>query len=698
MKKWKVVLVIQVLLLVFPFCNILVAETSTKMGKQEEIVTLPEKVVVATREEEEITRIPGNVTVITSDDIERSVAKDIPELLRSESGIMVTNTSGSTPTGITVEARGFNNGGGNGGRTLVLIDGWKANRADTGSPDWASIPLSNVERIEIIRGPVSAIYGDCAMAGVINIITKSGIDGPAIDLGADVGSWRKFGQKFAFQGTTEAFKYYVNGNHSAEKGYRDNSNFRVNDLSSKFSYQLNPVIELNAKISLHDDDRELPGSLTESDLSVVGRRGSVTPADSLETNQHNIGLAGIFIPDENNEFAIRFYRNKSDRDSLSSIPGAGYTSINDDEHNHSLSLQYSLSHSIRGRGNKAVIGVDILKEEVESQSFSNFPDPLFPFIQKQTTNYKRELVGFFFHDSLSLTDKLIFDAGIRYDRGSFDYDNRTEDLASSTTTSMNGGKDFHKYSPKAAMIYLFTDGVSGYLSYARTFRFPNRDELTGFWGSTPQLDPEKGENFEIGMKAHLGSRFKGGISVYHMKVEDEILYRPPAVGTFAFGQNENFDEVIHKGLELSIDAITFQRATIFGSYTFVDTEIEEGPFEGGTLPITPRHMGTIGAILDLGWGFSFWNQIRFVGKRYLADDLSNSKDKLPKFHVWDSKLNYEYKGNRGKISAFFGVNNVLNKKYNEYGGVGGYPFGSRIGFYPSPERNFTVGVTFRGKI
>jgi outer membrane receptor protein involved in Fe transport len=126
----------------------------------------------------------------------------------------------------------------------------------------------------------------------------------------------------------------------------------------------------------------------------------------------------------------------------------------------------------------------------------------------------------------------------------------------------------------------------------------------------------------------------------------------------------------------------------------VDTEIEEGPFKGSRLPITPRHLGYIGANIDLGYGFTLWNRARFVGKRFLANDLANTFDKLPGYGVWDAKLSYAYEDEWGHFSAFFGVNNILDKEYEEFAGIGGYPFGSRIGFFPSPERGFVGGLTF----
>lgn len=690
----KRIITISLFYLLFPLCGLTTAETPDGMVQPKEEIMLDETVIVATREEEDIIRIPGNVSVITSDDIERSTAKEISDILRKESGIMVTNTSGSTPTGITVEFRGFNNGGGNGGRTLVLIDGWKVNQADTSSPDWASIPLDNIERVEIIRGPATAIYGDIAMAGVINIITKSGSGKADLNIGVDAGSWQRFGKKITFQGAADKFTYYLYGNHGTEGGYRDNSDFSNTALAAKFSYQLNPTIGLSANLRYHDNNRKRPGALTETEISTVGRRGTVTPLDEVETDQINFGLGVDIILNDHNKFSAKYYFNNSERDALTSIPGTGSTSAVDDERNQSLSLRYALNHTLWGMENKVITGVDLLDEEVDSTSFSNYPGP-WPWIQRQNTDYDRELIGVYIHDSLSITDRIIFDVGVRYDRGVFDYQNTTEDLVFSTVTRTNGDEEFEQYSPKAAITYLFSNDASTYFSYARTFRFPNRDELTGFWGFTPQLDPEKGENYEIGLKIRLRSEFNFGMSVFHMKVEDEILYQPPATGAFAFGQNENFEEVIHEGIEVSLDSSVLPRTMIYATYTYTDTEIEKGPFKGSEMPITPRHMGSISAMTDLGGGVSLWNQARFVGKRYLANDLANAMDKLPAYNVWDMNLSYAYKGRFGTFSAYCGINNLLDEEYTENGGIGGFPFGSRVGIYPSPERHYVGGVNIK---
>src|SRR4029450_7528994 len=123
------------------------------------VIEAPEVTISATRSERDVLDVPGNTTVIDRPAIERSGALDVPDLLRREAGIFVTNTT-SNPGGYNVEARGFQNGGGNGCHTLGLIDGRPMNEFDTGCPDWSLITLADVERIEIVRGPVSALYGN----------------------------------------------------------------------------------------------------------------------------------------------------------------------------------------------------------------------------------------------------------------------------------------------------------------------------------------------------------------------------------------------------------------------------------------------------------------------------------------------------------------------------------------------------------
>lgn len=133
---------------------------------------MEEVVVTATRDEEEIRRIPANVSVITESDLAESGATTVVEALEKLESINIRSYSGN-PSQAVVDLRGF--GGDNPyGKTLILLDGRRLNRPDMASLNWLQIPVANVERIEVVRGGSSALYGDNAVGGVINIITKKG--------------------------------------------------------------------------------------------------------------------------------------------------------------------------------------------------------------------------------------------------------------------------------------------------------------------------------------------------------------------------------------------------------------------------------------------------------------------------------------------------------------------------------------------
>ena len=131
-----------------------------------------EMVVTATRYPKRLDSIPANVSVITAEEIEQSVARTIPDLLRSQAGLHVTDIAGNRAS-YSVDIRGFGETAAL--NTLVLVDGRRINSADLSGTDWTTMPLDRVDRIEIIRGARSGvIYGDNASGGVINIITHEG--------------------------------------------------------------------------------------------------------------------------------------------------------------------------------------------------------------------------------------------------------------------------------------------------------------------------------------------------------------------------------------------------------------------------------------------------------------------------------------------------------------------------------------------
>jgi len=185
------------------FLLIMLLLAALPASAEEKVISLDEVVVTATRTEEDIYKISSNVTVITQEDIKKSPATTVQNLLKNEEGVIINDLYG-TGTKSIVDMRGFAYGA----DTVILIDGRRINEVDTGSVDWNLIPIENVERIEIVRGTESVLYGDNAVAGAINIITKKGVRLPELVLHARAESYGGHAEYATFQGANDKIGYF----------------------------------------------------------------------------------------------------------------------------------------------------------------------------------------------------------------------------------------------------------------------------------------------------------------------------------------------------------------------------------------------------------------------------------------------------------------------------------------------------------
>ena len=243
---------------------LLVCSPAFAAESEEPSVMLGEVVVTATRLTEELSRVPANVTVITAEQIAQSPAQNVPELLRSVSGILVNDISGNGRT-YTVDLRGFGETASL--NTLLLVDGRRINQADLSGVDWTLIPKDRVARIEIVRGGRgSVLYGDNATGGVINIITKKGT--PELTGAANVlaGSYQTFQSGGSVSGTARGLSIAVNGNYRSSDGYRDNSDTLARDAGASLEYEASEQLFLRFSGGYHKDDASMPGGLFKSAL------------------------------------------------------------------------------------------------------------------------------------------------------------------------------------------------------------------------------------------------------------------------------------------------------------------------------------------------------------------------------------------------------------------------------------------------
>lgn len=232
---------------------------------------LGEVTATAARAERDVLEVAGNVTVIDREEIERQGARTVPELLRRQPGLVVTNFT-TNPAGTNVEARGFNNGGSLGSSLLVLVDGRRFNQADTGNTDWALLPIDLVESIEIVRGPASSLYGDNAIGGVIEITTRRPEGGFELTGVGRQGSYDTYQGSFNASGEIGPVggRLFVQALDTGS--YRNGADYDDESYDGSLRFRLGERGKLELAGAYHSDHREFPGTLTKAEIDQLGRR------------------------------------------------------------------------------------------------------------------------------------------------------------------------------------------------------------------------------------------------------------------------------------------------------------------------------------------------------------------------------------------------------------------------------------------
>lgn len=656
--------------------------------------------VTATRVEQEVLDLPGHISVIDREEIERSGARDVPELLRREPGLFITNTT-TNAGGYTVEARGFNDGGGNGSSLLVLVDGRRINEPDSSTPDWSVPRLDHIERIEIVRGPASAVWGDNAVSGVVHIITRQG-EGPLeATLTGHTGSYGDDGGSFYGGGTLGPVSASFFAEGYSTNGYRDRAGFRTWQYEGSLRGTLGEAAVLGVRAGYTTDKREFPGALSMEEIELLGRRAAAPGTEDDRLDRHRWHLDGDVAWSLGEGALLKltpFYHERSDR-TLTTAPATALSSgfrNQDDADTYSVGVNslLEIERRVLGVPNRLVLGADFLRDRVDSENaFDLFDaDGTVLFSGTGDTRTRRWDYGGFVQNEIGLTETISASGGVRFDYARM----RGRDRANDTTFRIK--KTI--WSPKAALTWRFAEPASVYASYARGFRMPNINEAFGFFGFNPGLDPQKTDSFEIGAKLR-SERIRADLAAYWMIVHDQIYFDheidDPDFG-FPAPRDVNLDKVWHRGVELFVSAYPWEWIELHGSYTYTDTEIRKDDItdlEGKELPITPHHRGRLGFRLELPWWLELGMDVNIVGSRWLANDLRNEWEKLPKFATWDLRAAFHPKLREWlELDASVEVRNLFERDYTGFGGERTFSRGA-FGFNPSPRRNYTARLAIR---
>ena len=641
---------------------------------QPPVIQVDEVSVTAARAERAVLDQPGNITILTREDIVESGVNTIPELLRRQVGVFVSSRGGSADD-VNVEVRGFTSGAGNGSRTLVLVDGRRANTPQTGIADWGLVRIDDVERIEIVRGPASAVYGDAAIGGVIEIFTRRSDRKLQVDVTGRGGSYG-MGQGSLFAGgSTGDFSGSVFVDGLTTDGYRERSDFTTGTAKGNLRYTLGDRLVIDVEGGYAKEKRDYAGSLTDAELAALGRKAA--NPNRVAWSKVETGFAqGVLEWTLLEDVAFKLQptwtqRQRKYRDSWFGSPWTGDSTTS----TITVNGQFEIDRSWGFVGNRLVVGGEWLLELDKRGPLGAQPGG------NQRRN-RRNVGSFYVQEEWEPWEGVFLSGGVRYDNAHY----REKDRDVPATSRDH----YEQWSPKAALTWRPWEPFSVYFSYNRGIRFPNFDEIYPVlqgW-SVADLVPEISTSYEAGAKFR-NRQLQAGLAFYNMDVDDEILFDP-----FSF-QNQNIDRVRHRGVEASVNYQPWNWLAVYANFTYDDTKIVEYAADplavGKRVPMIPEFRGTVGAdfFVPLRWFdvSEIGVNANIVGPRYMVNDLRNVGPDLPSYGTVDvhGRIGKKILG-QFDLTLFFQVENIGNEKYSQYA------VQSPV-YYPSPGRNFDVGLT-----
>ena len=643
--------------------------------------------------------VGASSTVITADDIAHSPAQTIQEIIAQTPGVQLTNLYGGVNgAGTTVDLRGF--GAFASSNTLVLVNGRRLNDLDLQGVDLSTIPRDSIERIEITRGNSGAVlYGDNAVGGVINIVTKTGIGGPPVSIRAEAGVG-SFNQSTASVSATTNSGPWSTAFHAEgikSDGYRDNNALDQRTGGGDLRYT---TPEFTAYLNLSGDNQhlQLPGPRTVDpsiglNQLVTDRQGTDTPFNFGNKQDANITTGFTRTLWNGADLIVDGgYRNKrTQADFLDGTDPFFFSFVDATLQTWSLTPRLNIRNSIFGLPSTILTGIDFYDYSYVQDHRNvqgGIPIHVYDLSQQSLGAYWQQTIGL-----LPTTD---FSYGGRIQRTSVtatDQLNNAPGCAAEFSCDTQASPLDTRQVNHALHIgieHRFADSFAVFARAASAFRTPNIDERVGVGAfaapvKTFDLKIQTSNDVEGGFRIKAG-RFEMQSSVYNMDLLNEIHFDPV---NFV---DTNLDPTRRYGSETSVSLRASDTVLLRGGFAYTRALFREGPFAGNDVPLVSRVTANAGITWNICQDYLVADAtVRYWGTRYMDNDGANTQPLIPANATVDFKLS-------GKYDRFFwslSVNDVFNALYYDYAVASTFT-PDRFAAYPLPGRTFLLktGVTF----
>ncbi len=645
--------------------------------------TLDTVIVTATRFPEDRLDAPVGMTVISAEEIAKSTARTLPELLAQQGNIVTRNTTGSPDQ--QVDLRGFGVTGDQ--NTLILLDGRRLDEVDLSTPSWSAIPLESIERIEILRGSGSVLYGGGATGGTINIITRAPqratVTGSAMVGG---GSLNTFQVGATGSAAGEMFGATGSANSYQTHNWRENN--RVQQWSAEADLRaFGNGGKLDFKLGGDRQTVQLPGPRTELQLA-TNPRGTGTPLDWATRDGARALLAGELKLGEGQLAADLGYRETDRRAFLADYFTAGLfnTYLQSQNKVWTFTPRFKLPYRAFNVRNTLIVGYDYDRWDYDRQDSRTQTSA--PFADLQVD--QRSNGAYLQHFSQ-------FSTGTRLTVGG-----RLQRVKTSATDVANvlgptsASKTLRPRAYELGVRQPLSDMVEVYGRYGQSFRIPRVDEIydqfggPGFTSRVVPLDAQVSHDVEVGAE-YRSDRLRARVSAYSMRLTNEIFFFVPT------GQNINLPPTLRKGIELDASWRLMPGLSVFGNLALRSAKFREGMIgpvnvTGNTIPLVPQTVFTVGAAWNITERTLLSAVANYVGTQYYDNDVANNFGrKMPAYTVVNLKLAQSW--DRWTFTA--AVNNLFDEFYYSYAVRS--LFANTFNAYPNLPRTFLATAEYRFK-
>jgi iron complex outermembrane receptor protein len=644
----------------------------------------------------------ASTTVITAEEIARSPAYTVQEIIAQVPGVQLTSLFGAVNGAqTTVDLRGF--GATAVSNTLILINGRRVNDIDMQGVDLSTIPRDSIERIEITKGNSGAVlYGDNAMGGVINIVTKTGVTGPPLAARIEVGGG-SFGQRqVAASASANAGPWSTSfyGKQINSDGYRVNNKLAQHDAIGDIRYT---TPDLTAYLTLSGDDQSLGfpgGRLVDPSIGVnqlvTDRKGAATPFDHADKQGANATAGFIKSLGYGAELIVDGgVRDKKQQGSFfGGVPLSpfAFTYVDAKLQTWSLTPRLSIKNTVFGIPSNILTGIDFYDATFHQNRGAFIGAPpyhMYDLSQQTLAAYWQQTIGF-----LPSTD---FSYGGRIQRFDLAARDRFDPTAPNAfdTQAMPLNSTETQHALHIGIEHRFNDVFAVFGRAAHAFRTPNVDERVSsgpafdvFFNPIPgnfSLKTQTSNDIEGGFRIKAGA-FAMQSSIYDMELTNEIMFNP--VGFF----NYNLDPTRRYGSETSATFRASDTVLLRGGFALTRAVFREGPFTGNDVPLVSRYTATGGVTWNAWQKYLVVDAtVRYWSSRRMDNDQPNFQPLIPANATVDFKISGEY----DRYFWSFSVHNIFNALYYDYA-IASAVTQDRFNAYPLPGRTFLVkaGATF----